>query len=143
MPNTGKKVYATLLKVVNGGPNDGQALDANNQLVSVSGLPQASKTNTLGQPDYIVPVTDTVACPIPSSYAISLKIASTAVAVCTATAQTYYTYNGLIASGTEIFTNSALTIAYAGGGTFVVVASGGTVYNLTANLVGNATTSTC
>jgi hypothetical protein len=55
MANTGNKIYTTLLKVVDGGLNDGQALDANNNLISASGLPQASKLNTFGQPDYIAP----------------------------------------------------------------------------------------
>ena len=67
MANTGNKIYATLLKVVDGGLNDGQALDANNNLVSASGLPQASKANTLGQPDYIAPVQDLTTCPLPNS----------------------------------------------------------------------------
>lgn len=67
MANTGNKVYATLLKVVDGGANDGQALDVNNDLVSLSGLPQASKANTSGQPNYIAPIQDSTTCPLPSS----------------------------------------------------------------------------
>jgi len=67
MANTGYKKYNNLLKVVNGGINNGQALDINNQLISISGLAQDTKANTFGQPDYIPPVLDIFACPIPNS----------------------------------------------------------------------------
>lgn len=55
MANTGNKGYTFLLKVVDGGEFDGQALDVNNNLVSASGLQQAVKFNTSGEPDYIEP----------------------------------------------------------------------------------------
>ena len=62
--NTGYKGYSTLLKVTNYGNNS--FLDINNNLCSESGLPQATKSNTIGDPDYIAPVYDTVTCPIPN-----------------------------------------------------------------------------
>ena len=47
--NTGYKGYSTLLKVANDGNNS--PLDINNNLCSESGLPQATKSNTIGDPD--------------------------------------------------------------------------------------------
>ena len=61
--NTGYKGYSTLLKVTNDGNNS--PLDINNTLCSESGLPQATKSNTIGDPDYIAPVYDIVTCPLP------------------------------------------------------------------------------
>ena len=63
--NTGYKGYSTLLKVTNDGNNS--PLDINNSLCSESGLPQATKSNTIGDPDYIAPVYDIVTCPLPVS----------------------------------------------------------------------------
>lgn len=63
--NTGYKAYANLLKVTDDGTN--RPLDINNNLCSESGLPQATKTNTIGDPDYIAPVYDIVTCPLPIS----------------------------------------------------------------------------
>lgn len=66
LENTGYKGYSTLLKVTNDGNNS--PLDINNNLCSESGLPQATKSNTIGDPDYIAPVYDTVTCPIACQY---------------------------------------------------------------------------
>lgn len=63
--NTGYKAYTNLLKVTNDGTN--RPLDINNNLCSESGLPQATKTNTIGDPDYASPVHDIVACPTASN----------------------------------------------------------------------------
>lgn len=60
--NTGYKGYSTLLKVTADGTN--RPLDINNNLCSDSGLPQVSKANTVGQPDYVAPIYDTATCPI-------------------------------------------------------------------------------
>lgn len=60
--NTGYKGYSTLLKITNDGNNS--PLDINNNLCSESGLPQATKSNTIGDPDYIAPVYDIVTCPL-------------------------------------------------------------------------------
>ena len=65
MANTGKKVYVTLLKVTN--DINEYPVDINGNLCSISGLPQATKSNTIGQPDYIAPVTDLITCPIPTT----------------------------------------------------------------------------
>ncbi len=62
--NTGYKAFTTLLKVAHGGPHDGEPLDINDHLCSVTGLPQATKSNNVGDPDYIEPVIDEEACPI-------------------------------------------------------------------------------
>ena len=62
--NTGYKGYSTLLKVTDDGTS--RPLDINNNLCSVSGLSQATKTNTIGDPDYIAPVYDIVMCPLPT-----------------------------------------------------------------------------
>lgn len=62
LENTGKQAFRKLKKVVDGGPNDGQALDDNNYLVSVSGQPQSKKDNNLGDPDYAAPITNEGAC---------------------------------------------------------------------------------
>lgn len=66
MANTGIKIVLTLKKVVNGGDHDGEALDENDDLCSVSGLPQAVKVNDVGDPDYIAPYENLDSCPIPS-----------------------------------------------------------------------------
>lgn len=66
MPNTGKQGWTRLLKVVNGGPNDGQPLDANNNLCSMTGLPQAMKNNVSSDPNYVPPANNPTACPIES-----------------------------------------------------------------------------
>lgn len=63
--NTGYQAYRKLLKVVDGGPHNGEPLDINNSLCSVSGLPQDSKDNNTGDPNYIDPVLNTEDCPIP------------------------------------------------------------------------------
>lgn len=63
--NTGYKGWLTLLKVVDGGAYDGQALDENDNLCSQSGLPQASKPNNTGDTDYIAPILDETSCPVP------------------------------------------------------------------------------
>src|SRR6476646_3384535 len=60
--NTGYKIYTTLLKVSNDGNN--YPLDDNDELCSISGLPQSSKTNTFGDPDYIEPSLDYSSCPV-------------------------------------------------------------------------------
>lgn len=46
LQNTGYKGYSTLLKVT----SDGRALDINNTLCSVTGLPQSTKANSPGDP---------------------------------------------------------------------------------------------
>lgn len=61
--NTGYKAYTDLLKVTDDGTN--RPLDINNNLCSVSGLVQATKANTVGQPDYIAPIYDVATCPLP------------------------------------------------------------------------------
>ena len=61
--NTGYKAYTDLLKVTDDGTS--RPLDINNNLCSESGLPQATKSNTIGDPDYIAPVYDIVNCPLP------------------------------------------------------------------------------
>jgi hypothetical protein len=66
--NTGNKTYSNLLKVVNGGSYNLQPLDVNNQLVSVSGLPQDNKSNSQGQADYIAPYQDLNSCPLPNNH---------------------------------------------------------------------------
>jgi hypothetical protein len=60
--NTGFKGYSILRKVTNDGTF--RPLDVNNQLVSVSGLPQEVKANVISDPNYVAPVLDLVACPI-------------------------------------------------------------------------------
>lgn len=61
MANTGKVIYKRLKKVTDDGTN--RPLDVNNVLTSVSGLPQATKLNIVGDPDYIAPVTNEELCP--------------------------------------------------------------------------------
>jgi hypothetical protein len=58
--NTGYKVFKTLLKV----STDNSPLDANNELCSVSGLPQDSKNNYISDADYIAPFQDLLFCPV-------------------------------------------------------------------------------
>jgi hypothetical protein len=59
MANTGNKIFLNLLKVslVGNFP-----LDINDELCSLTNLPQATKPNVLGQPNYIAPVLDTAFC---------------------------------------------------------------------------------
>lgn len=63
--NTGYKGWLTLKKVVHGGSHDGEALDDNDNLVSQSGLPQSTKANNTGDPDYVAPILDETSCPVP------------------------------------------------------------------------------
>lgn len=63
--NTGYKAWLKLIKVVDGGPYDGSPLDDNNDLTSISGLPQSSKDNIDTDPDYVPPVLNTTDCPVP------------------------------------------------------------------------------
>lgn len=62
MANSGKQGYNTLLKVSDDGNNS--PLDVNNMLCSITGLPQATKSNTSGSEGYIAPFPNTTACPI-------------------------------------------------------------------------------
>ena len=78
--NTGYKGYSTLLKVTNDGNNS--PLDINNNLCSESGLPQATKSNTIGDPDYIAPVYDIVTCPLPSGATITITGKNSNVVQC-------------------------------------------------------------
>lgn len=64
--NTGYLKYPTLLKVTDDGTD--RPLDIDNNLCIESGLPQDSKLNTIGQPDYIEPYFDTITCPIWTKY---------------------------------------------------------------------------
>ena len=61
MGNTGKKINPVLKKVVDGGPFDGQPLDDNNILTSISGLPQDIIPNPVESDDY--KVDDPITCP--------------------------------------------------------------------------------
>jgi len=70
MTNTGYKEYAKLLKITDDGT--ARPLDINGHLCSESGLPQAFKDNVDTDPDYVAPVYDTTACPIPvTSFSLS------------------------------------------------------------------------
>ena len=80
--NTGYKGYSTLLKVANDGTN--RPLDINNNLCSESGLAQDTKSNTVGQPDYVTPVFDIVTCPIPSGATITITGKNSSVVQCAA-----------------------------------------------------------
>lgn len=62
MANTGNKIFTKLLKVTD--DINQYPLDINDELCSVTLLPQAEKSNTLGQPDYIAPFQDLTACPL-------------------------------------------------------------------------------
>lgn len=62
MANKGYIIVKTLKKVVDGGPDDGEALDVNNNLTADSGLPQATKANVDGDPDYVPQEYDTDVC---------------------------------------------------------------------------------
>jgi hypothetical protein len=65
MANNGYFKYALLRKVSN--DVNEYPLDVNNNRTSESGLSQHTKSNDLGDPDYIVPVFDTEVCPIPTA----------------------------------------------------------------------------
>lgn len=69
MANTGYEEYSTLRRVVEGGEHDGEPLDVNGHLCSVSGLPQATKSNTEGTDGYIPPVYKPEECEIPEAIA--------------------------------------------------------------------------
>jgi len=60
--NTRYKGFSDLLKVVKTGIYAGQPLDVNNNLCSVTGLPQVLKPNNVSDPDYKEPVFDPVTC---------------------------------------------------------------------------------
>lgn len=61
MANTGYVIYTKRRKVVDGGIYDGQDLDINNQLCSVTGLPPVYQDVLPTDPDY--KVLDTTRCP--------------------------------------------------------------------------------
>lgn len=63
--NTGYLAYGKLKKVADGGSFDGQALDDNNDLCSVSELPQSKKDNNVSDPDYVAPIYNITSCPLP------------------------------------------------------------------------------
>lgn len=63
--NTGEQGWTGLKKQVIAGEYAGQAVDINNKLVSVTGLPQSKKDNEESDPDYIEPQENLTACPIP------------------------------------------------------------------------------
>ena len=63
--NTGFKAYLKLVKVTDDGTE--RPLDSNNKLVSITGLPQDTKNNVVGDVDYIEPVLDVISCPIPNN----------------------------------------------------------------------------
>lgn len=116
--NTGYKGYLTLLKVTDDGTN--RPLDANNNLCSESGLPQATKPNIESDPDYVAPVYDLTACPLPpaSNYSHNISIqSSTAVNACSQTGfqDVVYATVSSIVVGSELFTDSLLTLPLAGG----------------------------
>lgn len=64
MANTGFLITVDLIKVVDGGIHDGEALDDNNYLCSETGLPQSEKLNVPSDPDYIAKEYNITACPI-------------------------------------------------------------------------------
>lgn len=74
MANTGEQGWNGLKKRVKSGKFAHQAVDINNKLVSVTGLPQAKKENVDTDPDYIAPVLNTGACPVDPSDEIILTI---------------------------------------------------------------------
>lgn len=80
LENTGYKAYTDLLKVTDDGTS--RPLDINNNLCSESGLPQATKSNTIGDPDYIAPVYDIVTCPLPSGATITITGENSSVVQC-------------------------------------------------------------
>lgn len=63
MANTGNKIYSKLLKVTN--DINQYPLDVNNELCSVSGLPQDEKPNSIGDVNYIAPSEDLTNCQLP------------------------------------------------------------------------------
>jgi len=80
-----------------------------------------------------VPATTTTTT-TPSVNAVSLRINSDQLAVCTSIPQTYYTLGGALGEGTEIFTDAGLTMPYSSGGNYVVAST--SIFNLSGNLVG-------
>lgn len=75
--NTGYKGFNDLLRVVMGGVHDGEPLDINFNLCSITGLPQYVKPNNTGDADYIPPVLDVESCGTPEiTYFSTQKSAS-------------------------------------------------------------------
>lgn len=142
MSNTGYKIYTTLLKVsddVNQHP-----LDVNGQLCSISGLPQDSKSNTSGQPDYVAPTLDYTLCPVNTpSNGIELRFGIIETGICTNFPELCYTASNILDTGSEIFIDISMSIPYSGSANFVVKAIGGSIYNLTGNLVNASTGNLC
>jgi hypothetical protein len=111
MANTGYKGYSTLLKV----DSLDRPLDINNNLCSESGLSQDTKPNTIGDPDYVAPVLDTTACPLPitsTAYPFSETPDTNPSVACTFNADddTLYSADAVLTIGSILYTDALLTI---------------------------------
>jgi hypothetical protein len=82
--NTGYKIY-TKLKYVTDDANE-YPLDVNGQRTATSGLPQHTKNNTFGDPNYVPPVYTPYSCPLPPEPLTTPTIVATQ-------SPTQYTYN--------------------------------------------------
>lgn len=78
MARTGYRINPQLKKVVDGGPYDGQALDVNNNLCSVTGLPQDTMANPSDSPDYRVLDASCNECFLELSYTVENESETTA-----------------------------------------------------------------
>lgn len=88
MANTGNKIFTKLVKVTN--DINEYPLDINDELCSATGLAQAEKTNTLGDPNYIAPFQDLTSCPLtPTSYKIKTLTPTTTSEQVVCAGQTY------------------------------------------------------
>lgn len=134
--NTGYKGYSTLLKVANDGNNS--PLDINNNLCSESGLPQATKSNTIGDPDYIAPVYDIVTCPLPYfAYNFSTLTNNNTVTACGyAFGLTLYSADNLLDVGSILYTDTELTSVFVGDNLYHSLQTAGTNKYVRINTVG-------
>ena len=143
--NTGYKGYSTLLKVANDGNNS--PLDINNNLCSESGLPQATKSNTIGDPDYIAPVYDIVTCPTldteitPTSYSYdghygTMVCAGGGASFVEENVWVLYSDMTPLGFGIYVYDNISLTTL----STITGFKEGNTIYEITNGLITSVTT---
>lgn len=76
---TGAQINPLLKKVVDGGPHDGEALDVNNQLCSVTGLPQATMATPTDDPLYRQDPATTLDCSEDGGGELTLRYTNTQV----------------------------------------------------------------
>lgn len=107
---TGAQINPILLKVVDGGPNDGEALDINNELCSISGLPQDSMATDPEDPIYKEDPATTLTCVDCPTISLTFEVVNES----TTTAQVTVIPSGGTGPYTYLWSNSQTTATATG-----------------------------